>query len=76
MQKLEYLKSIPTHVLSSWREKATTSGNGNYTVFDYKTVRSMIFSSNDLDIELRTREDATNRKEFQKKSIKKSHKIA
>ncbi len=67
MQKYEYLKSIPTRVLSVWRETAETSGGGNYAAFDYKNSRTMIYSINDLDIELSKREDALNRKEFAKK---------
>lgn len=69
MKKSDYLKPIPTRVLVSWREKAETSGNGNYTAFDNKSARAMIFSLTDLDAELNTRDDYV-RKEPKTKSKK------
>ena len=61
MKKSDYLKPIPTRVLVSWREKAETGGGGTYTAFDSRSARAMIFSLDDLDTELNTRDDFVKR---------------
>lgn len=62
MSKQEYLKSIETRQLMSWRERAYACG-GSYTPFDHKSNSAMIFSIDDIKAELNTREHIPNKKE-------------
>lgn len=62
MNKVEYLKSIETRQLMSWRERAYACG-GSYTPFDYHSNSAMIFSIEDIKAELNTREHIPNKKE-------------
>ena len=62
MNKLEYLKSIDTRQLMSWRERAYACG-GYYTPFDHKSNSAMIFSIEDIKAELGTREHIPNKQE-------------
>lgn len=62
MDKQEYLKSIETRQLMSWRERAYACG-GNYTPFNPHSNTAMFFSIEDLKAELSTREHIPNKKE-------------
>jgi hypothetical protein len=62
MNKLEYLKSIETRQLMSWRERAYACG-GYYTPFNHHSNSAMIFSIDDIKAELSTREHIPNKKE-------------
>ena len=62
MDKHEYLRSIETRQLMSWRERAYACG-GYYTPFNHHSNSAMLFSIEDLKAELATREHIPNKKE-------------
>jgi len=55
--KTEFLQSVQTRQLQSWRDQARASGNV-YTAFDHKNHRTMVFKLEEIVEELKSRDPA------------------
>ncbi len=63
--KTEFLQSIQTRQLQSWRDQAN-AGGGVYTAYDSRNNRTMVFKLDELVNELASREPRPSKPPHQK----------